>query len=53
MAIVEFDKRSSSRLSSPEVAEKLLASRELEALGIRGDTLVVTEYTPLAGEEMK
>ena len=49
--MVEFDKRSSSRLSSPEVAEKLLALRE--AAGIRGDTLVVTEYTPLAGEEMK
>ena len=51
MAVVEFGKSNSSKLSSPEVAEKLFAwSKDA---GMRGDTLDVTEYTPLEGGDIK
>jgi hypothetical protein len=39
--MVELGSRSSSRLSSPEVAEKLFTSNDDE--GIKGETRVVTE----------
>ena len=41
MAMVELGSKSSSRLSSPEVAEKLFTSKEED--GMRGETRVVTE----------